>query len=179
MRVLRFRDTLDSWDPAFIGALAGNFRVITFEYSGMGRSTGARATTMDAMVDDIHDLAGGLKLDRFVLGGWSMGGAVVQEAAAHMPDRISHLIIIAAGPPGKAFWVPEKAFLDAAAKPVNDLADEEILFFRPSSDASRAAAKASWGRIHAARPICRRRCRSRVLPNRRRRSPSSAPIARA
>ncbi|MEJ5977986.1 alpha/beta hydrolase [Novosphingobium sp. PS1R-30] len=146
---LRFRGTLDSWDPAFIDALAKDFRVITFEYSGIGRSTGARAGTMEAMVDDVRDLADGLKIDRFVLGGWSMGGAVVQEAATRMPDRVSHLVVIAAGPPGQAFWVPEKAFLDAASKPVNDLADEEVLFFRPSSEVSRAAAKASWDRIHA------------------------------
>ena len=146
---LRFRGTLDSWDPAFIDALARDFRVITFDYSGVGRSTGPRGKTMAAMVDDVHDLADGLKLGRFVLGGWSMGGAVAQEAAVSMPDRISHLVVIAAGPPGQAFWTPEKSFLDAAAKPVNDLADEEVLFFRPSSEASRAAAKASWDRIHA------------------------------
>ncbi|MET0239462.1 MAG: alpha/beta hydrolase [Sphingobium sp.] len=146
---LRFRGILDSWDPAFIDALAKSFRVITFEYSGIGRSTGPRATSVTAMADDVRDLADALKLNRFVLGGWSMGGAVVQESAVRMPDRVSHLVIIGAGPPGKGFWVPEKSFLDAAAKPVNDLADKEVLFFRPSSEASRAAAKASWDRIHA------------------------------
>ena len=37
----RFRGTLDTWDPAFIDALARTFTVITFDYSGIGRSTGA------------------------------------------------------------------------------------------------------------------------------------------
>lgn len=146
---MRFRGVLDSWDPAFIDALAKDFRVITFDYSGIGRSTGSRASTMNGMIEDVRDLADGLKLDRFVLGGWSMGGAVAQEAAVVMTDRISHLVVIGAGPPGQAFWNPEKSFLDAALKPEYGLADEEVLFFRPSSEASRAAAKASRERIHA------------------------------
>ena len=35
----RFRGTLDLWDPAFLNGLAENgFRVITFDYSGLGLS---------------------------------------------------------------------------------------------------------------------------------------------
>jgi hypothetical protein len=70
---LRFRGVLDSWDPAFLDSLSQNYRVIIFDYSGIGDSTGTRATTMPQMVDDIFDLADGLKLDKFVLGGlwWS------------------------------------------------------------------------------------------------------------
>ncbi|WP_448659098.1 alpha/beta fold hydrolase [Sphingomonas sp. CJ99] len=146
---LRFRGNLDSWDPAFIDALAKDFRVIMFDYSGLGLSSGIAPTTMAQMVDDVRDLADGLKLDRFVLGGWSLGGAVVQEAAVAMPGRISHLLIIGSAPPGHAFGAPQKAFLDAAFKPVNDLADEEVLFFLPTNATSRAAAKASHDRIAA------------------------------
>ncbi len=146
---VRFRGVLDSWDPAFIDALAKDFRVIMFDYSGLGSSTGSRATTMDQMVDDIRDLADGLKLERFVLGGWSLGGAVAQEAAVQMQDRVSHLVVIGSAPPGHAFGAPQKVFIDAAFKPVNDLADEEVLFFLPTDARSRAAAKASHDRIAA------------------------------
>lgn len=146
---VRFRGVLDSWDPAFIDALAKSHRVITFDYSGLGSSTGTRATTTNQMVDDIRDLADGLKLKSFVMGGWSLGGAIAQEAAVEMPDRISHLVIIGSAPPGHGFGAPQKAFLDAAFKPVNDLADEEVLFFLPTNEASRAAAKASNARISA------------------------------
>ena len=38
---VRFRGNMDSWDPAFLDALAAEgLRVITFDYSGLGLSTG-------------------------------------------------------------------------------------------------------------------------------------------
>ena len=40
-------------------------------------------------------------------------------------------------------------FIERALKPVNDLADDEVLFFEPKSAFSRAAAKASHERIYA------------------------------
>ena len=36
----RFRRTLDTWDPSFLGGLAVTFNVITIDYSGIGLSTG-------------------------------------------------------------------------------------------------------------------------------------------
>jgi pimeloyl-ACP methyl ester carboxylesterase len=36
----RFRGTLDTWDPAFLGGLAATFNVITIDYGGIGLSTG-------------------------------------------------------------------------------------------------------------------------------------------
>ena len=36
----RFRGTLDTWDPSFLGGLAVTFNVITIDYSGIGLSTG-------------------------------------------------------------------------------------------------------------------------------------------
>lgn len=41
----RFRGVLDSWDPAFIDALGRHFTVVTFDYSGFGRSTGTFVRT--------------------------------------------------------------------------------------------------------------------------------------
>jgi pimeloyl-ACP methyl ester carboxylesterase len=41
--VNRFRGNLDTWDPAFLDALASRFYVITIDYSGIGLSTGCHA----------------------------------------------------------------------------------------------------------------------------------------
>ena len=39
----RFRGNMDLWDPLFLDSLAANgFRVITFDYSGLGRSMGEK-----------------------------------------------------------------------------------------------------------------------------------------
>ncbi|MEC9433273.1 MAG: alpha/beta hydrolase [Pseudomonadota bacterium] len=146
---LRFRGVMDSWDPAFLDALAEDFTVLTFDYSGLGQSTGAASYGRERMARDILDLADGLGLSRFALGGWSLGGIAAQVFAADHPGRVSHLVLIGTTPPGPQPHDPEPVFLETALKPVNDLADETVLFFEPASAASRAAARASHDRIAA------------------------------
>lgn len=145
----RFRGTLDTWDPAFIDGLAQHFRVITFDYRGIGRSTGDSPTTLMEMADDIADLMDALALNRVVLGAWSLGGMAAQTLATVRAERISHLILIGTGPAGKNGQSAEPIFFERAHKPVNDLDDEYILFFEPASAASRAAARLSHERIAA------------------------------
>ena len=65
--VNRFRGNLDTWDPAFLDALALKFNVITIDYSGIGLSTGACTTDILSMAEDVKDVAGGLKLTKIVI----------------------------------------------------------------------------------------------------------------
>lgn len=149
---VRFRGTMDVWDPAFLDALvAEGFRVITFDYSGLGASTGEKTLNPFALAKDAADLAGALGLEDVVLGGWSLGGLAAQAAMALFPKLMSHVVLIGSGPPGTYIKLPEQLFYDTARKD-NDFEDEVILFFEPKSSASRAAAKASHDRI-AARTI--------------------------
>ena len=61
----RFRGNMDKWDPAFIDALANSgFRVITFDYSGLGLSTGRATYNPIEMAADFRDLIAGLNLQR-------------------------------------------------------------------------------------------------------------------
>ena len=143
----RFRGTLDTWDPAFIDGLARHFRVITFDFRGVGRSTGEPPSTILAMADDAKDLIDALKLGKVILGGWSIGGLAAQTVATVQPELISHLILIGTGPAGKNDLGIDPIFFDYAHKPVNDLADEYVLFFEPKSEPSLLAAKLSHDRI--------------------------------
>lgn len=149
---VRFRGILDSWDPAFIDALAKQFRVVIFDYSGLGRSTGTASYDHKSLALDAIDLANGLGIDRFAIGGWSLGGIAAQVLTVSHPDRVTHTILIGTTPPGQVPFGPEPVFFERALKPVNDLDDETVLFFEPISKASCAAAKASHDRI-AARTI--------------------------
>lgn len=143
----RLRGVLDVWDPAFLDALAENFHVVTFDYSGLGRSTGRATYERKSLAKDAKDLADALDLERFVVGGWSLGGMAAQVVTALYPERVSHMILIGTTPPGQVNHPPEPIFLQTALKPDYDLEDEIILFFEPESEASRAAAKASHERI--------------------------------
>lgn len=145
----RFRGILDSWDPAFLDRLARSFNVITFDYSGLGRSTGHASYDPRALANDANDLADALELDTIIIVGWSLGGLAAQTLAALHPDRVSHAVLIGTGPPGPVSHPPEQLFYETALKPVNDLVDETILFFEPIWAASRKAARESRERIAA------------------------------
>ncbi|MEZ4588500.1 MAG: alpha/beta hydrolase [Gemmatimonadales bacterium] len=149
----RFRGTLDTWDPAFLDALATRFRVITFDLSGIGRSTGEVPTDGVTAAADVAALARFLGLDRVVLAGWSLGGYVAQVAATRHPGLVSHLVLLGTAPPGVNPHPMEPVFLATALKPVNDLDDEVILFFEPASDASRAAVRGATSGSRPGPPI--------------------------
>ncbi len=144
---VRFRGVLDVWDPAFLDALAQTFRVITFDYSGLGQSTGTADYTPRALAQDGIDLADALGLHTFVLGGWSLGGQGAQVLAVLHPERVRRVVLIGTTPPGKVARGPEPVFYERALKFDNDLADEIVLFFEPASEKSRAAAQATHDRI--------------------------------
>ncbi|MBB5703683.1 pimeloyl-ACP methyl ester carboxylesterase [Ochrobactrum daejeonense] len=146
---VRFRGTMDSWDPAFLDGLANNgFRVITFDYSGLGASTGARTYDPASLAIDATDLLDALNIEKAVVGGWSIGGVAAQILLATVPQRVSHLVLIGTTPPGYLPKDGDPLFYELA-KRENDFEDIVALFFEPKSTASRMAAKLSQQRIAA------------------------------
>lgn len=70
-------------------------RLITVDLRGFGGSDAPRGGYgMDELADDVIRVADELELDRFVLGGHSMGGYVAFRLAAHHRDRLTGLILI-------------------------------------------------------------------------------------
>lgn len=143
----RFRGTLDTWDPLFLALLAKNNTVITFDYAGIGYSTGKLPLDIKEVAAEITKLADYLKIDKFNVMGWSYGGWVAQYAMFMNPNRVLKTVLIGTNPMGKNEVPFEPVFLERALKPVNDFEDAVVLFFEPKSAASRAAAQASMGRI--------------------------------
>ncbi|GGM97120.1 alpha/beta hydrolase [Dyadobacter beijingensis] len=147
----RLRGILDSWDPAFLDELAKSYRVIIFDYSGIGSSEGSLPVKIAEVAEDVTFLASQVQLDQFILGGWSYGGLVAQTFATRYPHKVSHLVLLGTNPPGRNAHPLEQAFLDATMHEINDLEDEVVLFFEPESAFSRRAAQSYFGRIHARR----------------------------
>lgn len=145
----RFRGVLDTWDPAFLDALARHFRVITFDYSGLGLSTGPATFERSALARDARDLVQALELGPVIIGGWSLGGTAAQVFLLDYPELATHAVLIGTGPPGDTGHPIEPIFFERALKPVNDLDDELVLFFEPASAASREAGIRSHRRIAA------------------------------
>lgn len=145
----RFRGTLDTWDPLFLELLAKNNTVITFDYAGIGYSTGQLPLDIKDVAAEITKLADYLKIEKFNVMGWSYGGWVAQYATFLNPGRILKTVIIGSNAMGKNEVPIQPVFFERALKPQNDFEDAVVLFFEPESEASRAAAQASMGRIMA------------------------------
>lgn len=144
----RFRGNLDTWDPAFLDGLASQgFRVITFDYTGLGLSTGTPTYNPLEMVRDPLGLLEALDLSSAVIAGWSLGAVAAQVVVAKASPRVSHAVLIGATPPGPIVKNSEQLFFDTARKSENTLDDEVVLFFEPKSEASREAAKRSAERM--------------------------------
>lgn len=144
----RFRGNMDIWDPAFLDALVLNgLRVITFDYSGLGLSTGEKSFHPMAMAKDAGDLIEALGLGPTVISGWSLGGMVAQVVVAMQPQRVSHAVLLGTTPPGSNVKPAEQLFYDTAVIPQYSFDNEVTLFFEPKSAASRAAARRSVDRI--------------------------------
>ena len=78
-----------------IARLAKNRQVVTLDLAGHGASGRTRTDyTMQAFGQDVKAVADELKLDRMVLVGHSMGGAVILEAAKLLGSRVVGLVPI-------------------------------------------------------------------------------------
>ena len=144
---IRFRGTMDSWDPLFLDELAKNFEVIIYDYSGLGASTGNPTYDRASLVKDAKDLVDFLGLEKVVIGGWSLGGVVAQKFTATHPELVSHTVLIGTAPPGKPEVSGERLFMETAMHSHNGLDDQIILFFEPTSERSKEAARRSVERI--------------------------------
>src|SRR6478752_2064400 len=76
-----FRGNLDNWDPALIDALASSRRVVTFDNTGVGATTGTTPDTIEQMARDAIAFVEAMGFKRIDLLGFSIGSFVAQEIA--------------------------------------------------------------------------------------------------
>jgi pimeloyl-ACP methyl ester carboxylesterase len=139
-----FAANLDDWDPLIVDGLAADRDVITFDYPGIGRSTGATpATVADFAVDCLAFLqALGLTTVDFL--GFSLGGIIAQQIASSHPELVRHMILCGTGPRGGEKMTFDELSADELNDPVALLLNA---FFAPS-DASQAAGRAYLNRLN-------------------------------
>lgn len=80
---------------AQVQALSDRYRVITPDLRGFGETgaASAEAATMQEMAEDVAALMDQLEIERFTLGGLSMGGYVAFAVYRHFPLRVRNLIL--------------------------------------------------------------------------------------
>jgi proline-specific peptidase len=84
---------------AQIEALKNNFRVITFDLRGVGKSDRPNIPyTMEMLADDVKRLIEYLKIKSAHIIGRSLGGMIAQYFALHFPEKVDKLILMTTNP---------------------------------------------------------------------------------
>jgi pimeloyl-ACP methyl ester carboxylesterase len=146
-----FRGNLDNWDPVLIDALSANRRVVTFDNTGVGGSTGKTPSTIAEMARDAITFLDALELDEVDLLGFSIGSFVAQAITLTRPALVRRAVFASSAPEGAAGmhgWAKHVISAVGARQP--DPAGYLSVFYSPSA-ASQAAGKQSLQRIFGAR----------------------------
>src|SRR5213078_2835239 len=90
--LMRFRGTIDWWDPEFIDRLAVNRDVILFDNVGIGYTGGEPRDTSEGFADGAIEFIDALGLTKVDVLGWSLGGIVAQHVALRRPGLVRKVI---------------------------------------------------------------------------------------
>jgi pimeloyl-ACP methyl ester carboxylesterase len=85
---MHFRGNLDNWDPALIDLLAANRRIVAFDNTGVGGSSGSTPSTVAEMARDAIAFLDAIGIDLADLLGFSLGSFVAQQIALTRPTLV-------------------------------------------------------------------------------------------
>ena len=138
-----FAANLDDWDPLVVDGLAADRDVITFDYPGIGCSTGTAPGTVAELAVQCLAFLHALGLTSVDFLGHSLGGMVAQQIASSDPDMIRRMILCGTGPRGGEKLTFTELSIDELSDPVALLLNS---FYTPS-DTSQAAGHAYLDRL--------------------------------
>ncbi|WP_084701193.1 alpha/beta fold hydrolase [Streptacidiphilus anmyonensis] len=144
-----FRGNLDNWDPALVDALASTRRVIAFDNTGVGGSSGSTPDTVEQMARDAVAFLTAMGLTRVDLLGFSLGSFVAQQIALTRPAMVRRLVLASSAPQGAAGmhgWAPK--VIGVIGSP-ETTAEEVLDVFYAPSPTSRQAGQLALQRIFA------------------------------
>jgi pimeloyl-ACP methyl ester carboxylesterase len=139
-----FAANMDDWDPLIVDGFAADRDVITFDYPGIGSSTGVTAATVSELAADCIGFLRALGLTTVDFLGFSLGGMVAQQIASSHPEMLRRMILCGTGPRGGEKMTFTELSIDELNDPVALLL---TAFFTPS-DASQAAGHAYLDRLN-------------------------------
>ena len=139
---------LDNADPRIMDALAAKHEIISFDYKGVGATSGDDAKTIQEMAQDSLAFVKALGYDTIDVFSFSMGGFIIQELMEIEPTLVRKLILAGTGPRGGkgvsdvvglTYWDIVKGFFN--------IVDPKYFLFFTSTENGKTAAKLFLERI--------------------------------
>jgi pimeloyl-ACP methyl ester carboxylesterase len=139
---------LDNADPRIMDALATQHEIISFDYRGVGASSGNDAESIADMAKDGLAFIKALGYEKVDILAFSMGGFITQELMAIEPTLVRKLILAGTGPRGGEGIsdVVGLTYLDMA-KALFTFVDPKYYLFFNSTDSGKQAARLFLNRL--------------------------------
>jgi pimeloyl-ACP methyl ester carboxylesterase len=93
---------LDNCDPRIMDAVAAERHIISFDYRGIGATTGEQGTSLPDMAKDAIAFIHALGYKQVDILAFSMGGFITQEILLVEPDLARKIVLTGTGPRGGA-----------------------------------------------------------------------------
>jgi len=91
---------LDNCDPRVMDGIASQHHIISFDYRGVGTTSGIAPDTISAMATDVIAFIKAFGFSKVDLLGFSLGGMVSQEILLQEPQLVRKVILAGTGPRG-------------------------------------------------------------------------------
>lgn len=91
---------LDNCDPRIMDAIAAQRHIISFDYRGVGATTGTQGTSIPDMAKDAIAFIHALEYKQVDIVAFSMGGFITQELLLVEPALVRKVILAGTGPRG-------------------------------------------------------------------------------
>jgi pimeloyl-ACP methyl ester carboxylesterase len=115
-----YASNMDLWSTDAIAILKNKYKLIVFDYRGMGYSTNADTSfTIGTLADDVNELLGNLNIPRAHVLGWSMGGYVAQMFAIKYPEKVNKLVLYATDCGDTITVNPSQDIIDILSNPTS------------------------------------------------------------
>ncbi|ANB57410.1 alpha/beta hydrolase family protein [Anoxybacillus sp. B7M1] len=87
-------------------ALTANFRVVTYDMRGNGKSSASnKPITISLLTEDLHQLLRSLQIERAIICSYSSGGSVAQAFALRYPEQTEAIVLIGGFPEVRTLWL--------------------------------------------------------------------------
>jgi pimeloyl-ACP methyl ester carboxylesterase len=139
---------LDNCDPRIMDAIAAHRQIISFDYRGVGATTGKQGESIADMAKDGMALIHALGYNQVDILAFSMGGFITQEIFLAEPQLVRKAILAGTGPRGGA-GIPDvvgKTYGDIL-KGIFTFRDPKFYLFFTQNKVGKTAAKAFLKRL--------------------------------
>lgn len=104
--------TMSEWDRIFLEILASQYRLIIFDYRGIGFSGNESTWSFPTLVSDTHELIRSLGIVKADIFGYSFGSMIALDLYATHPDCVSSLILYGIAMSGKEIVYRISPYID-------------------------------------------------------------------